>query len=429
MDKEKINIVTLGCSKNVVDSEVLFSQLKGNKKCVCHEEESSDAGTVVINTCGFIDQAKEQSIRTILNYAELKKRGAIEKLVVTGCLSERYKDDLKDQIPEVDAFFGTHDLPDLLKNLDAQYKEELVGEREPTENSHYAYLKVSEGCDRGCSFCAIPLMRGKHTSREMDFLVKEVEYLVSKGVKEIMLIAQDLTYYGVDIYRKRKLNELLQRLSDVEGLEWIRLHYAYPSNFPLDILPTIAERDNICNYLDMPLQHIADEVLKKMRRRIDRARTEKLIATIRDSIPGIAIRSTLLVGHPGETDAHHQELLAFLEETRLERVGVFAYSHEENTKSHEYEDDVPEDVKQQRVDDVMRLQQQISLSLNEKKVGQFMRILVDRVDEEGSYGRSEFDSPEVDNEVILPGEQLEVGSFYTAEVTAAKPYDLIAKAI
>lgn len=425
LQPEKINVVTLGCSKNLVDSEVLLSQLRGSGKAAVHEEERSDAGVVVINTCGFIDQAKEQSVQTILEYVALKKQGDVQKVFVTGCLSQRYGKELAESIPEVDGYFGTQDLPDLLHTLGADYRKELLGERTPVSDGHYAYLKISEGCNRGCSFCAIPLMRGKHVSRDIEFLVNEATYLVNKGVKEVMLIAQDLTYYGLDIYGERRLNELLLRLSDVKGLEWIRLHYAYPAGFPSDILPTIRERANICNYLDMPIQHISDRVLKRMRRAINRKRTEALLKRIREEVPGIAIRSTILVGHPGETKDDHRELLEFLEATRLDRVGVFVYSHEESTHSHTYEDDIPAEVKQQRLDDVMRLQQGISLELNQARVGQVLKTLIDRQEDSVFVGRSEFDSPEVDNEVIVENGGLEVGSFYPVSITEGREYDLV----
>jgi ribosomal protein S12 methylthiotransferase len=429
-DPSKINIITLGCSKNLVDSEVLLSQLKASHKTVTHEAEHSNAGTVVINTCGFIDNAKQQSIDTILDFIARKKRGEIKNLYVSGCLSQRYKEELEVQMPEVDGYFGTTDtdLPNILNTLGADYKKELVGEREITTDSHYAYLKVSEGCNRGCSFCAIPLMRGKHRSREIDFLVKEAKYLVNKGVKEVMLIAQDLSSYGVDVSGKKQLNDLLKSLSDIEGLEWIRLHYMYPSGFPEEILPTIAERDNICNYMDMPIQHISSNVLKIMRRAINRDRTEALIEKIREGVPGIALRSTLLVGHPGETDEDHAELMDFLERTRLDRVGVFQYSHEENTHAHTLEDDVPAEVKQERFDDVMILQQGISLEKNQAKVGTVMKTLIDGKQDGKFFGRTEHDSPEVDNMVILDDAKgLRFGDFVDVEITQGLEYDLVGR--
>ena len=426
LDNSKINIVTLGCSKNLVDSEVLMSQLKASNKKVVHEESRSNAGTVVINTCGFIDNAKEESIQTILGFMEKKRLGKVKKVYVSGCLSQRYKEELEAQIPGMDGIFGTTDtdLPNILESLGANYREELVGERELTTDNHYAYLKVSEGCNRGCSFCAIPLMRGKHRSRDIEFLVKEATYLADRGVKEIMLIAQDLSSYGVDLTKKKQLNELLLRLSDVKGIEWIRLHYMYPSGFPEEILPTMAERENICNYLDMPIQHISSNVLKIMRRAIDRDRTEALLAKIRDHIPGIALRTTLLVGHPGETEEDHEVLMEFLEKTRLDRIGVFPYSHEENTHAHSLEDDVPEEVKQQRFEDVMILQQQISMEKNQERVGQTLKVLIDSK-EDGLYvGRSEYDSPEVDNTVLVKGSGIRFGDFVNVKITEAEPYDL-----
>jgi len=427
--RDKINIVTLGCSKNLVDSEVLLSQLKGNEMDVVHEETNSNAGIVVINTCGFIDRAKEESVNTILDYVNRKEHGLVEKVFVTGCLSERYKDQLEVEIPEVDAYFGTNDLPNLLESLQADYKKELVGERITTTESHFAYLKIAEGCNRPCSFCAIPLMRGKHKSRSIEYLVKEATFLVQKGVKEIMLIAQDLTYYGLDLYGKRRLNDLLIALSDIEGLEWIRLHYAYPSGFPTEVLQTMRERDNICNYLDIPLQHISDNVLKIMRRGINRKRTEALIKKIREEVPGIAIRTTLLIGHPGETEQDYQELLEFIQEHRIERLGVFQYSHEENTYAFRYEDDIPAEVKQERWDGVMEIQQEISLELNRKLVGKVCKTIIDR-EENGYYvGRTEYDSPEVDNEVIVHGTDLEIGEFYQVEITDAMEYDLIGRVV
>ncbi|MBU0679562.1 MAG: 30S ribosomal protein S12 methylthiotransferase RimO [Verrucomicrobia bacterium] len=426
-DPDKINIVTLGCAKNIVDSEVLLTQLRASKFDVSHESRQGNAGTVVINTCGFIDRAKEQSIQTIVDFLELKKEGAIKRVFVTGCLSQRYKPELMRDLPDVDGYFGTHDLPDLLKTLGADYRKELLGDRITVTEGHYAYLKVSEGCDRGCSFCAIPLMRGKHVSRSIDFLVDEAEHLVKRGVKEIMLIAQDLTFYGLDLYKERRLNELLLRLSDVEGLEWIRLHYAYPSHFPLDILPTIRDRSNICKYLDMPIQHASDAMLKRMRRATSRAKLTDLIKRIRDEVPGVAIRSTLLVGHPGETEREHEELLDFLKETRLERVGAFIYSHEENTHSYTFDDDVPAEVKEQRLDQVMLLQQNISLELNKARIGQVMKTIIDREEGTVAIGRTEFDSPDIDNEVIVESPGLEVGEFYDVTITDGEEYDLVGK--
>ncbi len=425
--KDKINVITLGCSKNLVDSEVLLSQLQGNKVKAVHEENNSDANVVVINTCGFIDKAKEESINTILDYVGRKERGEVEKVIVTGCLSHRYKDDLMLEIPEVDAWFGTTDLPDLLTELGVDYKKELLGERVLTDDGHYAYLKIAEGCNRPCSFCAIPLMRGKHQSRTIEFLVEEAKYLVSRGVKEIMLIAQDLTYYGIDIYGKRRLADLLNALADVKGLEWIRLHYAYPSGFPTEILAIMRERDNICNYLDIPLQHISDNVLTAMRRGINHQRTVELVSKIREEVPGITLRTTLLVGHPGETEEDHQELLKFIEDFQIDRLGVFTYSHEDNTHAgNSFEDTIPEEVKQRRHDDIMELQAGISLEINRQKIGKKLKVMVDREDMGVYYGRTEADSPEVDNEVIIHAEApLKIGHFYTVKITDAMEYDLI----
>lgn len=428
---DEINIITLGCSKNLVDSEQLLTQLQGNGMNATHERENSRAGTVVINTCGFIDRAKEESVQTILEYVEKKKRGGVEKVVVTGCLSHRYKDELSAEIPEVDAWFGTMDLPGLVENLGADYRKELLGERKITTDSHYAYLKIAEGCNRPCSFCAIPLMRGKHDSRPIELLVDEAKFLVSKGVKELMLIAQDLTYYGIDRYGKRRLNELLHALADVEGLDWIRLHYAYPSGFPLEILPTIREHKNICNYLDMPLQHISDNVLKAMRRGINEEKTIELVSRIRESNPDLALRTTLLVGHPGETEADHEALLRFLEKFQIDRVGVFQYSHEDHTHAGNiFEDIIPAEVKQQRHDDIMELQQGISFNINRAKIGKTLPVMIDRY-EGGTYiGRTEHDSPEVDNEVLVSSDSpLAVGNFYQVRITDAMEYDLMGEVI
>ena len=374
--KTKVNIVTLGCSKNLVDSEVLLTQLRGNNIDAVHESKKDDANVVVINTCGFIDNAKQESIDTILRYVDAKDEGLVEKVYVTGCLSQRYKDDLEKEIPKVDAWFGTRDLSRLLKQLNANYKQELVGERILTNPSHFAYLKISEGCDRPCSFCAIPLMRGNHISRPMEELVLEAKHLVKGGTKELLLIAQDSTYYGLDLYKKRNLAELLLRLSDVEGVEWIRLHYAFPTGFPMDALSVMAERSNICKYLDIPLQHGSTEMLKIMRRGTTREKTEELLQTIREKVPGIAIRTTLIAGHPGESQSHFQEMMDFVERSKFERLGVFAYSHEENTHSHSMADDIPATVKQERVDAIMELQEGISLQLNQQKIGKILKVLV-----------------------------------------------------
>jgi ribosomal protein S12 methylthiotransferase len=426
----KVNIVTLGCSKNQVDSEVLLTQLRGNNIDATHESASDDAGIVVINTCGFIDNAKQESIDTILRYVDAKAEGLVDKVYVTGCLSERYKDSLKNEIPEVDAWFGTRDLSRLLKQLKANYKQELVGERILTNPGHFAYLKISEGCDRPCSFCAIPLMRGKHVSRPMEELVLEAKNLARNGTKELLLIAQDSTYYGLDLYKKRNLAELLSRLSDVEGVEWIRLHYAFPSGFPLDALAIMAERSNICKYLDIPLQHGSTRMLQMMRRGITREKTEELLQTMREKVPGIAIRTTLIAGHPGETEADFNEMLRFVEHSRFDRLGVFTYSHEENTHSHTFKDDVPEEVKQQRMEEVMEVQQAISWELNQAKVGKTFKVLVDRSEAGAFIGRTEFDSPEVDNEVIIESEEyLRMGDFVKAEITSATEFDLHARVI
>ena len=427
--KEKINIITLGCAKNLVDSEVLMTQLKGNKKDVFHQREDINPDVVIINTCGFIDNAKQESIDTILKHAKEKEEGIIKKLYVTGCLSERYREDLMSDIPEVDGFYGTRDLPELLKNFQAQYRNELLGERIITTDSHYAYLKISEGCDRPCSFCAIPLMRGRHVSKPMEQIVLEAENLVRNGVREIMLIAQDSTYYGIDIYKKRTMSELLKKLSDVEGLDWIRVHYAYPSGFPMDIIEVMSERDNICNYLDIPLQHGSTRMLKIMRRGITREKTDKLIADIREVNPGIALRTTLIAGHPGETEEDFQEMYDFVERSQFDRLGIFTYSHEEGTSAHKLEDDVPEQVKRSRSNKIMALQQKISAEKNMQKVGKTVKVLIDRADANNYYGRTEQDSPEVDNEVIIPTKEmhLRVGDFYDVLITKSKEYDLIGK--
>jgi ribosomal protein S12 methylthiotransferase len=427
--KEKINIITLGCAKNLVDSEVLMTQLKGNKKDVFHQREDINPDVVIINTCGFIDKAKQESIDTILKHAKEKEEGIIKKLYVTGCLSERYREDLMADIPEVDGFYGTRDLPELLKNFQAQYRNELLGERIITTDSHYAYLKISEGCDRPCSFCAIPLMRGRHVSKPMEQIVLEAENLVRNGVREIMLIAQDSTYYGIDIYKKRVMSELLKKLSDVEGLDWIRVHYAYPSGFPMDIIEVMSERDNICNYLDIPLQHGSTRMLKIMRRGITREKTDKLITDIREVNPGIALRTTLIAGHPGETEEDFQEMYDFVESSQFDRLGIFTYSHEEGTSAHKLEDDVPEQVKRSRSNKIMALQQKISAEKNMKKVGKTVKVLIDRADANNYYGRTEQDSPEVDNEVIIPTKEmhLRVGDFYDVLITESKEYDLIGK--
>jgi len=408
---------------------VLLTQLRGNGIDVEHESKKDDANIVVINTCGFIDNAKQESIDTILRYVDAKEEGLVEKVYVTGCLSQRYKDDLEKEIPDVDAWFGTRDLSRLLKQLNANYKQELVGERILTNPSHFAYLKISEGCDRPCSFCAIPLMRGKHISRPMEELVLEAKNLAKKGTKELLLIAQDSTYYGLDLYKKRNLAELLNRLSDVEGIEWIRLHYAFPAGFPLDALDVMAKRSNICKYIDIPLQHGSSRMLQIMRRGTTREKTESLLETIRAKVPGIAIRTTLIAGHPGETEADVEETLRFVERSRFDRLGVFGYSHEENTHSHSMPDDIPAEVKQERVDQIMELQQGISLELNQQKIGKEFKILIDRKEDGNFIGRTEYDSPEVDNEVMLDAKKnyLRIGDFVQAKVVQATEFDLVAE--
>ena len=422
----KVNIITLGCSKNLVDSENILTQLRGNSIDAVHESKKDDASIVIINTCGFIDNAKQESIDTILRYADAKENGTIDKLYVTGCLSARYRDDLEREIPSVDAFFGTNELPALLKKFKADYKHELVGERIITTPTHFAYFKIAEGCDRPCSFCAIPVMRGKHVSRPAEELVKEAQALVKKGTKELILIAQDLTYYGLDLYGKRDLADLLKKLSDVEGLEWIRLQYAYPSQFPMDALDVMAERGNICKYLDMPLQHASSDMLKIMRRGITKHRTIELLNTIREKVPGIALRTTLIAGHPGETEKDFEELYDFVNEMKFDRLGVFTYSHEEQTHSYSLTDDVPAELKQERADRIMELQEGISLELNKKKIGNTYKVLFDR--KEGGYfvGRTEFDSPEVDNEVLVDAKAtyVRMGDFAQVKITGATEFDL-----
>ena len=426
LKKNKVNVVTLGCSKNIFDSEVMMAQLKANKFDVEHEAKQDDSEIVIINTCGFIDNAKQESIDTILRYADAKKEGQVDKVYVTGCLSQRYKDDLETEIPEVDAFFGTRELPRLLKTLKADYKHELVGERLLTTPNHYSYFKIAEGCDRPCSFCAIPLMRGKHVSTPMDQLVNNAKSLASQGVKELMMIAQDLTYYGLDIYKKRNLAELVDKLADVNGIDWIRLHYAYPSGFPMDVLDVMRERDNVCNYLDMPLQHGSTNMLKAMRRGITAEKTEKLVQDIRAKVPGIAMRTTLIAGYPGETEKDFQEMYDFVERTRFDRLGIFTYSHEENTHAHNFEDDVPEQLKRERADAIMELQSGISFELNQEKVGKEFKVLWDRTEGDYFIGRTEFDSPEVDNEILVKKAEgyVRIGDFSKVKVTSADHYDL-----
>jgi len=426
LKKNKVNVVTLGCSKNVFDSEVLMAQLKANQFEVEHESSQDDSEIVIINTCGFIESAKQESIDTIIRFAEAKADGLVSKVYVTGCLSERYKGDLEQEIPEVDAFFGTRDLPRLLKTLKADYKHELVGERILTTPNHYAYLKIAEGCDRPCSFCAIPLMRGKHASTPIEELVRNTKTLVAGGVKEIMLIAQDLTYYGLDLYKKRALSDLLKQLSDIDGLDWIRLHYAFPAGFPMDVLDVMNERKNICNYLDMPLQHGSTKILQAMRRGTTREKTEELVQAIRAKVPGIALRTTLISGYPGETEADFQEMYDWVERSRFDRLGIFTYSHEDNTHAFQFNDDVPQKIKQERADIIMELQSGISYELNQLKVGQTFKTLIDRA--EGNYfiGRTEFDSPEVDNEVLLDKskEYVRIGDFVDVTINSADHFDL-----
>ena len=424
--KDKVSVITLGCSKNTVDSEVLMGQLQHGGYDVQHDKWSKGRNIVIVNTCGFIDRAKEESINTIMEYADAKSEGKIEKLYVTGCLSQRYKDNLETEIPEVDAFFGTMELPRLLKTLKIDYKHELIGERFLTTPLHYAYMKISEGCNRTCSFCAIPLMRGKHISRPIEELVNEAKKLAAQGVKELMLIAQELTFYGLDIYKKRRLPELLAELSKVEGIQWIRLHYAYPAQFPMEIIDAIAENEKVCNYLDMPLQHAADNILTKMRRNITNAETRELIHKIRERIPSIAIRTTMLVGFPNETEHDFDSLKSFVEDMRFDRLGVFTYSHEESTRAHDLEDNIPQELKDQRAAELMGVQEGISFELNQKKVGNTYKVLFDR--KEGGYfiGRTEFDSPEVDNEVLIDAKKnyVRVGDFANVKITSAEEFDL-----
>ncbi|HEU4469763.1 MAG TPA: 30S ribosomal protein S12 methylthiotransferase RimO [Flavisolibacter sp.] len=425
LKKDKVNIITLGCSKNMVDSEVLSGQLKANAIEVVHENTRKDHNIVIVNTCGFIDKAKEESINTILDQVNLKQKGKLDKVYVTGCLSQRYRDDLEQSIPEVDAWFGTMELPLILKKFEADYKTELLGERLLATPQHYAYLKISEGCNRTCAFCAIPLMRGQHQSRSIDDLVKEATLLAGRGVKEILLIAQELTYYGLDLYKKRMLADLLQRLADVPGIEWIRLHYAYPHKFPMEVLDVMRERPNICNYLDMPLQHAADNMLKAMRRQITRSEMEELVQQIRETVPGICLRTTLITGFPGETIDDVEELKGFLQRQRFDRVGIFTYSHEENTSAYGLTDDVPADEKQRRAEDIMSVQQEISYEKNQEKIGQVFKVLVDKKEAGRYLGRTEFDSVEVDNEVIIhSAKKLQPGNFYQVKITRAYDYDL-----
>jgi ribosomal protein S12 methylthiotransferase len=425
LKKDKVNIITLGCSKNMVDSEVLSGQLLANEIDVVHENKKSDHNIVVVNTCGFIEKAKEESINTILEQVELKNKGWLDKVYVTGCLSHRYRDDLEKEIPGVDAWFGTMELPLILKQFEADYKTELIGERLLATPQHYAYLKISEGCNRTCAFCAIPLMRGGHVSKTIEEIVREAEGLVKRGVKEVMLIAQELTYYGLDIYKKRMLSDLLHRLADVKGLQWIRLHYAYPSKFPLEILDVMRERENICNYLDMPLQHAANNMLKAMKRQITREEMEELIVAVREKVPGICLRTTLIAGFPGETEDDVDELKMFLQKQRFERVGIFTYSHEEGTSAYDLEDDVPTDEKERRAQEVMEVQQEISYEKNVEKVNKVFKVIIDKKESGRYLGRTEFDSVEVDNEVVIhSSKKLPIGDFVNVKITKAYDYDL-----
>lgn len=430
LKKNKVNVITLGCSKNLVDSEVLMGQLKANNFSVEHESKNDDHNIVIINTCGFVDNAKQESIDTILRYAEAKKDGAVDKLYVVGCLSERYKADLEKEIPDVDAYFGTRDLPKILKTLKADYKHELVGERLLTTPQHYAYFKISEGCDRPCSFCAIPLMRGHHISVPKEELVLRAKKLAANGTKELLLIAQDLTYYGLDIYKKRELADLLDRLSDIDGIEWIRLHYAFPNGFPMEVLDVMNKKSNVCKYLDMPLQHISDDMLRSMRRGITKQKTIDLVKNIRDKVPDIAIRTTLIAGYPGETKKDHEEMLQWVRETKFERLGIFTYSHEENTHAFQLKDDVPEKTKRKRADAVMAIQQEISYNLNHLKIGKSLNVLFDRMENNYFVGRTEFDSPEVDNEVLVKANKetyVRIGDFANVKITEAGDFDLYGK--
>jgi len=422
----KVSVITLGCSKNVVDSEVLLGQLKGNKIHASHQNGTEDANVVVINTCGFIESAKQESINTILQYADEKKAGRVEKVFVTGCLSHRYKNDLAKEIPDVDGWFGTLELPGLLKRLGADYRHELIGERVRSTPKHYAYLKISEGCNRTCAFCAIPLMRGQHVSKPVEAILSEAKHLASQGVKEIMLIAQELTYYGLDLYKKRMLPDLLLKLADVDGIEWLRLHYAYPNKFPLEILDAMNSSPKICNYLDLPLQHISNNVLAGMRRQITKDETVDLVNTIRDKVPGITLRTTMLVGFPGETEKDFDELMQFVEQSRFDRLGVFTYSHEEGTSAYQLKDNVPAKTKKRRAEELMALQEKISFGLNQSKIGKTFKTLFDR--KEGNYfiGRTESDSPEVDNEVLVNAERnrVRIGDFAQVRITSAEEFDL-----
>lgn len=432
LKKNKVNVITMGCSKNLFDSEVMMGQLKANKFEVEHESVSEDSEIVIINTCGFIDNAKEESINQILHFVDAKKEGLVEKVFVTGCLSQRYKDDLEKEIPDVDGYFGTRDLPRLLKTLKADYKHELVGERIITTPSHYAYLKIAEGCDRPCSFCAIPLMRGKHVSTPMEELIKSAEHLVSNGTKEIILIAQDLTYYGLDIYKKRALADLLTELSKIEGLDWIRLHYAYPSGFPEDVLDVMRENPKVCNYIDIPLQHASTKMLKSMRRGITKEKTTALVKLFREKVPNMAIRTTLIAGYPGETEEDFQEMYDWVEDLKFDRLGIFTYSHEENTHAYKLEDDVPAETKKERAEAIMELQAGISYELNQKRIGETYNVLFDRIEGDYFIGRTEFDSPEVDNEVLVKKDEntyIRIGDFAKVKITKADHFDIFGELV
>ncbi len=431
LKKDKINVITLGCSKNTVDSENMMAQLRANDYSVAHQEQQSDANVIIINTCGFIDAAKEESVNNILYYAEAKEKGMIDKLYVTGCLSQRYRDDLETEIPQVDAFFGTMELPRLLKTLNADYKHELIGERLLTTPSHYAYMKISEGCNRTCAFCAIPLMRGKHISKPIEALVQEAKNLAATGVKELILIAQELTYYGLDIYKKRALSDLLYQLNEVEGIEWIRLHYAYPSKFPIEVIEAMKDCEKVCNYLDMPLQHASDGVLSAMKRQITNQETLDLITKIKEIIPDITLRTTMLVGFPGETQEDIEFLKDFIRTVEFNRLGVFTYSHEEGTSGYDLPDTIPDEEKQRRATEVMEVQQEISFALNQKKIGKTYKVLIDKKEGEYFIGRTEADSPEVDNEVLLSAKDnyVRIGDFCQVKITSASDFDLYGEVI
>ncbi|MDA3780005.1 MAG: 30S ribosomal protein S12 methylthiotransferase RimO [Bacteroidales bacterium] len=429
--KKKVNIITMGCSKNLVDSEYLIKQLEGNQFDVVHNSDDTNCDIVIINTCGFINDAKQESIDIILQYEEARKKGEIEKVLVFGCLVERYKKELQSEIQSIDNLFGVYDIPQIVESLNEEYKHSLVNERTTTTPKHYAYLKISDGCDRSCSFCAIPLIKGKHKSKPIEALVEETKFLVKKGVKEIILIAQDLSYYGYDIYKEFKLAELVEKLADIEGVEWMRLHYAFPSQFPHNVIDVINNKKNICKYLDIPVQHISSNVLNNMHRGIGKEETYKLIDFFRKEIPDIALRTTLLVGHPGETEENFNELLEFIKYAKFDRLGVFTYSEEENTYSaKKFEDNIPDEIKQERANKIMELQQAISLELNTKKIGETYKVIIDRIDEEFIIGRTEYDSPEVDNEVLISKtKDIEIGNFYNVKITSADDFELFGEIV